>query len=336
MHVLIVTNNYPTPELPYSGIFVKQHVEALRKLGVQVDVFFTNGKRTRMAYLTELPNLARRLRSERYDVIHAKHSYCVFQLMFVRPFVGRKAPVVFTVGAGEAFLPDGIRDPQADLLRRFTYSKRLTRWALQQSDCVVSVERRLPPLTGYQGPYEVITRGVNLEIFRPMSTDQCRKELGLPERQSIVFFPASPEKGFIKGFDLVQQALSYLKQPIQLVTAGSIPPERMPHYMNAANVVVQASRFEAAPNVVKEAMACNRPMVCTDVGDVRELFGDVPGLFICARDPKDIAEKIEQALNFDGPIRGRERILELGLSLEQVAHRYLALYERSIGTGETV
>jgi teichuronic acid biosynthesis glycosyltransferase TuaC len=333
--IIVVTNNYPTPELPYSGIFVRQHVEALRKLGVHVDVFFTNGKRTRMAYLTELPNLARRLRSERYDVIHTQHSYCVFQVALIRLLVRTETPMVFTIHQSTAHMPDGLRDPQADILKRLVYRKRLHRLAMQLADCIVAVERRIPQLFGYGGSFEVIPPGVDLELFRPMGCTQCRTELGLPEHQRIIFFPASPKRAFHKGFDLLQESLIHLDSTINLKSAGSIPHEQMPLYMNAADLVVQASRFEASPQIVKEAMACNRPTVCTDIGDVRELFGDVPGLFLCARNPKDIAEKIGQALNFDGPILGRERILELGLSLEQVAHRYLVLYERLIGTGKT-
>jgi glycosyltransferase involved in cell wall biosynthesis len=102
----------------------------------------------------------------------------------------------------------------------------------------------------------------------------------------------------------------------------------MPLYMNGADAVVSTSRFEGGPLAVKEAMACNRPTVSTDSGDVREFFGDVPGLFLCTRDPQDIAQKIEHGLNFDGPIRGRERVLELGLSLEQTAQKYWELYQQ--------
>lgn len=326
MKVLIVTNMYPIPEYPFYGIFVQEHVEALRKLSVHVDVFFTNPKLTRAAYLTNLPALARKLRAERYDIIHAQHSYCIYQLSFIRPLLRYCTPIVFTIHEGEAFVPNGMRDPQADFLKRFIYSKRLKRWALELADYVISVERRLPQIIGYQGSYEVIPAGVNTNLFRPMDQLACRKALGLLEQEAIIFFPASTTPN--KGFDLFQQSLAHLKPNVHVVTGGSIPHAQMPLYMNAADVIVQTSRFEASPMVVKEAMACNRPMVSTDVGDVQELFGDTAGYFLCAYDPKDIAEKIEQALQFGRLTQGRERILKLGLSLEQTAQKYLALYER--------
>jgi glycosyltransferase involved in cell wall biosynthesis len=321
---------YPTSEFPFYGIFVQEHVETLRKFGVEVDVFFTNPKRTRAAYLTELPALIRQIRAGNYDIIHAHHSYCVYQLALVRQLIRHCPPIIFTIHEGEAFLPKDLRDPKADFLKQFVYSKRLKRWALGMVDFVVSVERHLPQVVGYKGPYEVIPPGVNTELFRPMDLIECRKKLGLPQFEQIVLFPAESKRDFNKGFDLFQQSLAYLKRPVRLITGGSIPHDQMPLYMNAADVIVQTSRFEASPMVVKEAMACNRPMVSTDVGDVREIFDDTPGYFLCAPDPKDIAEKIEQALQFGQPTRGRARILELGLSLEQTACKYLHLYEQII------
>ena len=63
------------------------------------------------------------------------------------------------------------------------------------------------------------------------------------------------------------------------------PREAIPLYLNAADVLVLASVAEGSPVAVREAMACNLPVVCTDVGDVRALFGDLPGHFIAAARP---------------------------------------------------
>ena len=67
-------------------------------------------------------------------------------------------------------------------------------------------------------------------------------------------------------------------------------------------------------------------MVSTDVGDVRHIFGDVPGYFLCSDDPKAVASTIERALDVWDRTTGRERIMELGLSLEQEARQYLEVY----------
>jgi glycosyltransferase involved in cell wall biosynthesis len=154
--------------------------------------------------------------------------------------------------------------------------------------------------------------------------------LGLPAQETILFFPADPRRSFNKGFDLLQAGLNLLKSSARLITGGAIAHDQMPLYLNAADLVIQTSRYEASPMIVKEAMACQRPLVSTDVGDVREVFGRTPGYWLCAPTPEDIARKMEAALRFDQPLRGRERILELGLSLEQVAEKYLSRYTQLI------
>ena len=104
--------------------------------------------------------------------------------------------------------------------------------------------------------------------------------------------------------------------------------------MNASDIVVLTSLREGSPNVIKEAMACNCPVVATDVGDIAWLFGNEPGHFLSGFDPQDVATKLNMALEFSeeyGRTSGRNRIIELGLDSESVARRIVGVYEEAMG-----
>ena len=328
LRVLTVTNMWPTAEHRYYGIFVRDHVEALRRLGLEVDVFFTDARAKRQRYLLDLPELSRRVRSGTYDVIHAHHTYSVLQLVSL-PRRPRGVPLVLTLHEGEARLPPGARNPGEDLIKRLVYVKYIKRFALRRSDCVVTVDPALPPAVGHRGPHVVVAPGVDVSLFRPMDQRECRARLGMPEDEAILFFPASRTLLRSKGVDLLEAALAELPTAPRVVFGGGIAREDMPVYMNAADVVVQTSRFEASPMAVKEAMACNRPVVSTEVGDVAALFSDTPGCFLASLDPRSIGDATERALDHDGPVRTRERILDLALSVDDVAARYAALYRHA-------
>jgi glycosyltransferase involved in cell wall biosynthesis len=333
MKILVVTNMYPTPDAPAAGIFVREHVDALVARGVDVEVLAVHGRHGRASYVTSIPDLARRLRRERFDLVHAQHSYCTLQVVLAGGLSRRRPPLLVTLHEGESFLPPGVRDPGADVLRRLVYSKRIKRFAIGVADHVVTVAPGIVEALSSNVRHTVIPPGVDVARFRPMERGACRKRLGLSAAPPIVFFPASPKRDFNKGYSVFNRAVDGLSRPVQVVTGGAIHPRDMPAYMNAADAVVQASLFEASPMVVKEAMACDRPLVSTDVGDVGELVAGVRGCFICSPDPEDMAAKVEAALALDGaPSSGRARILERDLSVGAVADRYLALYERIVAT----
>ena len=88
------------------------------------------------------------------------------------------------------------------------------------------------------------------------------------------------------------------------------------------------SLWEGSPNVIKEAMACNIPIVSTDVGDVREVIGNTEGCYITSFEPEYIAEKIELALQFGKRTDGRENIKHLESSL--IARKIIDLYKKIV------
>ena len=324
MKILTITNMYPFAGERHYGSFVREHVEALVNEGVEVDVLFVNPREGKLKYLSELPRLARAIRAGSYDVLHAQHSYCAVQTAGLRGVLRVDTPLLFTIHEGEAYSSSNIGRSKT-LTKRLAYWKRLKLLALDLSDHVVTVDERLLAVLGYRGPYSVIAPGVDTAMFRPLDRAECRRRLGLAPEGAILFFPASsarPEK----GADVFKAALAHLEHKVHVVYGGQIERAEMPLYMNAADVVVQTSHFEASPMVVKEAMACDTSVVSTDVGDVSALFGSVPGCFCTDRDPQKIAAALRQALEFTGAVGARERVLAGGLSPSSVAGRYRKLY----------
>ena len=111
---------------------------------------------------------------------------------------------------------------------------------------------------------------------------------------------------------------------------GVVPFHEMNTYYNASDLVCMTSTREGSPNAIKEAMACDKIIVSTEVGDVQWLFGSTDGLFLAAHDAVSYSEVLIRALNFSGSnglkSKGRERILDLKMTSRQIAERIKAVY----------
>jgi teichuronic acid biosynthesis glycosyltransferase TuaC len=323
MRFLVVTNMYPTEKMPFYGIFVKEQVDSLRREGISVDVFFINGRENRLNYFKSVMGLLKGLKSNKYDIIHAHHTYCVYPIMIAKVITRTKTPVILTFHEGEVHKRDGIKERDIDLIKRLVFSKRIKKFALRMVDLVITVQEELIKALNFKGEYQVIPCGVDLELFRPMDKQWCREKLKLSLKKKIIFFPAAPEDEN-KGFYILREALKNLERTdVELITAGNINHSDIPIYMNAADIVVQLSEFEASPMVLKEAMAVNTTVVFTDVGDARTLVAETRGCYLCSRTPDDVATTIKDALKSDGNSEGRKRIVQVRLGLSEIAKQIL-------------
>ena len=145
-----------------------------------------------------------------------------------------------------------------------------------------------------------------------MNFREAREKLGFSRDKKYILFladPARPEK----NFSLAEKAFNRLKEThnIELLPVYDKPHTDIPYYLSAADVLLLTSHFEGSPNAIKEAMACNCPVVSTDVGDVKEVISDTEGCFITSFEPEDVAEKLKLALDFGKRTNGREKIKHL-------------------------
>ncbi len=288
--------------------------ESLSLRGVDVDYFTIQGKGV-LGYLRNVLPLRRQLRQQRYDIIHAHYSLSAL----VATLAGGRPLVVSLMGSDIRLGPI------------FQYAVRLSARLFWREVIVKSIDMR--DNLGARC-CTIIPNGIDTAHLRPSETRACQSELGWDLHRKHLLFAANPGRQ-VKNFPLFQKAVQSLPEhlAIEYHALEDVPHAAIPTYMNAADVVVLTSLWEGSPNVIKEAMACNCPVVATEVGDVAWLFGDEPGHYLTGFEPADVAEKIRLALDFSGRhgrTRGRERIKKLGLDAETVAWRIVEVYERAL------
>jgi glycosyltransferase involved in cell wall biosynthesis len=300
------------------GIFVKEQVASLRKLGVDVTVIRIDGFASRINYFKAVARLSEEIGKNKYDLIHAQYG-----LSGVVGYTQSRLPVVVTFHGGDVL---GIIS--SNWLIKIT--SRLEVWLNKLLACragsLIVQSREMKKALGLSRVY-TIPFGVDMDFFKPVERSEACDKLNLPVERRRVLFANNPAIPF-KQFGLAQKAVESVrktKPDLDLVATYKEPREHVPLYMNACDILILTSLFEGSPNVVKEAMACNLPVVSVDVGDVREVIGKAENCFVVSKDPSEIAERIIKILDSGERSNGREYIKPL--SMEIIAKRTIDVYK---------
>ena len=145
-----------------------------------------------------------------------------------------------------------------------------------------------------------------------------------------MLFPFDPARK-IKRYALAEAAVKRLINPdVQLLTVSNTPNAEMPWYYSAADVMILSSQSEGSPTSVKEALACNVPVVATDVGDVREIMDGIDGCEICEDNVESMAHALERRLvpPLNAPFVARPYMMRYDQT--QIVASIVKLYERTI------
>ena len=299
---------------------VKNQGESLRKNGVDVDYFAIKGKGV-IGYIKNIPRLKIKLKSIPYDLIHAHYGYSGIVAYFAK----RKQKIIVS------FMGSDLLGGVSSKCKKAFYNKLSLKihqiFAKHYYDFNITKTENLK-LQLKSKNVAVIPNGVDFEKFFPLDITGARRNLNLPLDKKIVLFvayPARPEKNFklaYYAFNLVSN------QNAELIPVYDKTQEVLNYYYNASDLLLLTSLYEGSPNVIKEAMACNLPIVSTDVGDVKKLITGTQGCYITSFDPNDITEKIKLALDFRKRTDGRERIQHL--EINRAAKIIIELYEKTL------
>ncbi|MDR5674239.1 glycosyltransferase [Halalkaliarchaeum sp. AArc-GB] len=295
-------------------IFFRQQIETLERKGVDCTVLVVPGaeqidgdmaaRRGVREYLQFFPMVRRELRRGEYDLIHANYGltapYAVTQF---------RLPVVLTLWGSDVVGVDGL----------------VTKAFAWRADAVTVRSEEMRELLG-RADAHIVPSGVDLERFRPVDRVVARERVGWDPDGTHVLFPYAPDyerKNYPLARRVVDRIEAELGEAVQLQTISGVPHEEVPYYVNAADALLLTSRHEGSPNTVKEAMACDVPVVSTGVGDVRErLTGVEPGGV--GESEEELAALVLEVLKSEGRSNGREVVREV--SWDRIGERLVDIY----------
>lgn len=296
--------------------FFDQQLQILRNKNINCDVISVPGKhrvseetiktRSYYDYLRFYPSVLKKCFGS-YDLIHANHG-------LTAPFAlsQPRLPVVVSLWGNEA-------------TGRFGwFIERCSRL----SDETIVMSRQMEQTLGHDA--HIIPHGVDLSLFKPIPQSEAITHVGWDAETKHVLFPYAPsrnEKNYPLAKQVVERAQDKVSTPIQLQTVHGIDHEQMPFYYNSADALLLTSTREGFPNSVKEGLACNLPVVSTDVGGVPERLEDISHSYV-GNTEAELTEYLIRALESGKRSDGREHVRDL--SLGQMAEDTISVYEKAL------
>lgn len=324
MRVLMVIAPTPGTDLP--TVWAKRQIDSLNALGVVVATYAFHNRRSFLGLIRGGLELRRKARDFDADLVHVHF--------------GAAQAVAGVLCAGKPVI---LSFCGSDLLGNYDEKGRRT-WSgilsgvlsrLGALGCrraiAKSEELKLALwLTLLRQKCAVIPNGVDLDVFRPIAQATARAKLGWNHEDPMVLF--MDRKGaWVKDPELAHAAYREAQKKVpslRMYVLEHEPSERMPLFFCAADALLLTSRHEGSNNTVKEALACNLPVVATACGDTSERLQDVAWSYICSRDACELGERLAAIATARERSNGRQNVHDL--AIDHVALRIKMLYEEAL------
>ena len=241
------------------------------------------------------------------------------------------------------------------------------RFILGRADYVTAISSYLLNLArryGYNGPGEVIHNGVAVEKFQNTKHKLQIKHKTQNTKYKIIITTSRLVKK--NGIDTLIKAVAQVKKEfpeirchiigdgpdrrnLELQTTnyklqanvkffGSIPHEKIPAYLKAADVFVRPSRSEGMGNSFVEALAAGLPIIGTPMGGIVDIIedpstglGQATGFFAKPDDAEDLARKIIYVLHHTEDakrtVEAGRKMVEERFSWDSISSAYSLIFE---------
>lgn len=345
MKILVVcSGNMPNFDLQLHQAFIYDQVCALKAVNptIEIDFYFIKGKGLR-GYLQNFKKLKSTLHEKKYDIVHAH-----FALSGLLAGLQRRVPVITTFHGSDINIPT---------LRVFSALAML----LSKKVIYVSQALNQKALLKNSNKDHVVPCGLDLSIFKPFSQAELQlpqlPQLPQPSKLSklsqLSKFTQPPKLSKLSQLPILPHPLDQTKKHILFSSSFNNPVKNYPllqsalllmdasnivvhelknmsrvevaEMMNRVDLCVMTSFSEGSPQFIKEAMACNCPIVSTNVGDVKEVIGNTPGCYVVGFDAAELASAIQRALAFGKRTEGRYKVLKFDNQL--IAKQIIDIYK---------
>ena len=318
-------NNFADHQLPFVTEQGEAIAKCLRELEIgdcklenepsEVEYFLVKGN-----YIKAVGALKAKIREFKPDIVHAH-----FGLSAITAELQSLVPVVTTFHNGET---------------HHWWVNLMSSLMSLRAKHVIYVAQHIRDMVYFKARnYSIIPCGVSLEDCFLIDKAEARKRLGWDAKKKYVMFGGAFDN-LRKNYPLLRDAVERIGGDIEIVEMKGLSRAECVLRMNACDVFALPTKNEGSPQALKEAMACNCPIVATDVADIKHLLGDMPGHYLLPNkrgngawwvgdehSAEELAELLKQALAFEGRTKGRERIVELGYTNELVAKQIVAIYQ---------
>lgn len=301
-----------------SMIFAHRQVNNLKARSIDVGVFMLKSRTSLKSLFSDMIAFRQKLATFNPHIVHAHFGTVT---SFFCALVSNK-PLVITfrgsdlnpVSGQNAFL-NGIKQVLSQL-------------STLRAKHIICVSQGLKKRLWWRNDeVSIIPSGIDSSIFKPLPIKYARERLGLSLTDRMILFNVG-KSPLVKRLDLAEKVVKFVNSRFPntcfVKLYGNIDSDYMPFYYNAADCLLMTSDHEGSPNVVKEAVSCNCPVVSVDVGDVKDRLTDVWPSKIVKRDPVEIGQAIIGIFNLNKRSNGHNKIQEI--SLDRLSTEIVSIY----------
>lgn len=281
---------------------------SLIKFGVNIEFYDLIGKGV-IGYLSNILKLRKYIKTFNPNVLHAHYSFSGF----ITSLTFAHIPIVVSLMGSDVRL-------SGKLMKLF-----LKIFMLSWKSTIVKSEEMYLKLGCKR--VHIVPNGVDFNLFYPMITNKAQDKLNWNKQKKHILFASDPKRPE-KNYALAESALNILKNEIkdfEIHFLLNIPMDEMVYYYNASDLLLLTSNYEGSPNVIKEAMACNCPIVTTNVGDVTKIIGNTKNTYITSNNEFEISQKIIEVLFSNQRSNGRINIEKN--NSDHIAQKLMKIYK---------